>query len=197
MTDKKRHKPTKSVTRKTRARGQTDKICHNGETYDVVQSPDAPKGIPLDEIVSLKLNNPNLSMTQASAILGCSKANLIARLSRANISWGSMAPTLDRYKARRADLLAHKGMTVLAALSEDKVTEMTGLQLATAYGILYDKERLERGQSTANVAYQDLTQSLSEIEAEIARLQGGGVIDADSGPVLGIEDHGEDGQDAA
>lgn len=187
---------TKSVTQQTAISGQSDKKCHT-DVYDVVQSPDAPKGITLDEIVTLKLNNPNLSMSQAAAILGCSKTNLNARLGRAGMSWAALTPTLDRYKSRRADLLAHKGMTLLSTLTEDKQKEMSGLQLVTAFGILYDKERLERGQSTTNVAYQDLTQSLAEIEAEIARLQGGGVIDADFEPVTGIEDQGEDGQDAA
>lgn len=132
----------------------------------------APKGIAVEDIYALKLANPTLSLSQAGKILGCGHANIIDHLNRNGTSWDEIGPGLKRYKENRADILCLRGKNLLLNLTPEKQSEMTGLQLATAYGILYDKERLERGQSTANVAYNDLTRSLADIEAEIARLEG-------------------------
>ena len=41
---------------------------------------------------------------------------------------------------------------ILNNLTDDDIKKGSMLQKATAVGILYDKERLERGQSTENVA---------------------------------------------
>jgi len=38
-------------------------------------------------------------------------------------------------------------------------------------GILYDKERLERGQSTDIVSYQDLNRTYAQVRAERAKLE--------------------------
>ena len=60
---------------------------------------------------------------------------------------------------------------------------MNGLQKITAFGILYDKERLERGQSTANVhnlveigtaKVEELRSQAAELEAELADLESSG-----------------------
>jgi hypothetical protein len=45
------------------------------------------------------------------------------------------------------------------------------MQRSASFGILYDKERLERNQSTANVAYADMTRHVSELDREIAQLE--------------------------
>ena len=52
---------------------------------------------------------------------------------------------------------------MLNSLSEDDVKSASLLQRMTALGILYDKERLERGQSSVNISVVDLTQTLAEI----------------------------------
>jgi len=48
---------------------------------------------------------------------------------------------------------------------------MSALQKITGAAVLYDKERLERGQSTANIAYNDQTKKLSELDKEIKELE--------------------------
>jgi len=55
------------------------------------------------------------------------------------------------------------GDGLLNSLSEDDVKSASLLQRMTALGILYDKERLERGQSSVNISVVDLTQTLAEI----------------------------------
>lgn len=190
-TDKKCHTMTKKAVSKSTAPQGSDKNCHQEALANLTKSPYTQKGITTDEIVALKVANPNLSLAQAATILGCDKANIIQHLHRIDTRWVDLTPTLDRYKRFRADVIAYKQMRLLANLTEEKQREMGGLQLATAFGILYDKERLERGQSTSNVAYADLTQSLSDIEAEIAKLEAGGATDADFEEDLGMELPGE------
>ena len=41
----------------------------------------------------------------------------------------------------------------------------------TGFGILYDKERLERGQSTENISYADMEADRAAIKAEMAQLR--------------------------
>ena len=139
---------------------------------ELTEKNDYHKGIVVEDIYALKLSNPSLTLANAGKILNCSPSNIVDHLRRNGTSWDELSPGLKRYKENRADILALKGHNLISNLTADKQKEMTGLQLATAYGILYDKERLERGQSTANVAYNDLTRSLADIEAEIARLEG-------------------------
>jgi predicted transcriptional regulator len=75
---------------------------------------------------------------------------------------------------------------VSSALSRDKIKKAATYQLVASYGILFDKQRLVRGQSTANVAYQDMTQAEAEIEERINKMRNGATIVLDSPPVCGI-----------
>lgn len=79
---------------------------------------------------------------------------------------------LVRYKKHRADIIDAKGKLLLDSLTTDSVNSMDPYKRIVGYGILYDKMRLERGQSTQNVAYQDIAGGIEEIDREIAALQG-------------------------
>jgi len=59
---------------------------------------------------------------------------------------------LKDYKDNRADILADKQGMLLSSITPAEVKKMQPRDRVVAYGILYDKERLERGQSTQNVA---------------------------------------------
>ena len=59
---------------------------------------------------------------------------------------------METWKKNRADLIAHKGATVLSRLTADSLKGASPKDLALTFGILYDKERLERGLSTQNTA---------------------------------------------
>lgn len=87
---------------------------------------------------------------------------------------------LDFYKQNRADIFASKQAQILKSLSQRKIDKASAYQMTGMLGILYDKERLERGQSTANVAYADMNRDAKEMEREIKRLQ----------DELGYEDNG-------
>lgn len=75
------------------------------------------------------------------------------------------AEQIQTFKSTEADTLAEKRAMILNTLDLDDIKGMAPRDRAMTYGIFYDKERLERGQSTANVA------SLHADIAEIKRLK--------------------------
>jgi hypothetical protein len=78
---------------------------------------------------------------------------------------------LPDFKTARADVLAVHQMRLLEGLTDDSLKEVSPYQKVGMFGILYDKERLERGQSTANVAYADMSKALGDLEAEERELR--------------------------
>lgn len=121
------------------------------------------KGIAIENIVELK--KKGLSNDQVAKILGCSKTNVTQRLRDCK----DELEGLERYKNHRADILAWKGRRVLNAITEDDLKSASLLQKTTAYGILYDKERLELGKSTENISARTLIQHISNDADDIRR----------------------------
>jgi len=128
----------------------------------------APKGIPIDKI--LELRRKDLSHGQIAELLGCSRSNVTQRLKDHQEDLDG----LDRFKKHRADIFAYKQMQMVQSLTADKLQKAPLNVLMPALGILYDKERLERGQSTNNVSVrgslEKLATSATELEEEKARL---------------------------
>lgn len=94
---------------------------------------------------------------------------------------------VEEFKGKRADIFANKQKELLLALDDAKVKNMAGRDLVVAAGILFDKERLERGQSTVNLAsiysraLEDRTETPQDVALEPDRETGTGGNDADSG----------------
>ena len=106
-------------------------------------------GLKFNRETALKLKVENkLSYAEIGATLGVSKQSVHQVI----------APLLkdieaaEEYKTKRADILANKQRILLTALDEAKIQNMSGRDLAIAAGVLFDKERLERGQSTGNIS---------------------------------------------
>jgi len=59
---------------------------------------------------------------------------------------------LETWKQRRADILAHKQAVTLSKLNPADIEKASPRDKAVIFGVLYDKERLERNQSTSNVS---------------------------------------------
>jgi len=135
------------------------------------------KGIPLEDI--LELRRKDLTLKQISVILGCSEANVHKRLK----GFAPVQVKIDRYKRHRADLLTLTQATLHDSITPDVINEATLLQRTTALGILYDKERLERGQSTSNIdIHTDIRNSIERVEAIRALIaEGGGERGEDGG----------------
>ncbi len=126
------------------------------------------KGIPIEDILELK--NKDLNNKQIAELLGCDRSNVSKRLKE-------YAPTLRKiggYKKHRADIYAHMQSELLSAVTPDKIKDSSATQLITGMAILYDKERLERGQSTQNMSVAGLIEthsaSLDAITGQIAKL---------------------------
>jgi predicted DNA-binding protein (UPF0251 family) len=125
-----------------------------------------PKYTPIEVIREL-IEIKDLTYEQAGKILGVSKQARQQRCDR----HGIVRQALKKYKEQRADILASKGRVILNSLTTDEIKKIPPGSRVTAFGILYDKERLERGESTANVAYADLTKDIHERERKIEELR--------------------------
>lgn len=123
----------------------------------------APKGIPLETI--LELRDKKLTLEQIGKIVGCTKQTVSQRLRE----YQPVFDRIERFKKHRGDLLTWKQAEILNSLTERDLNNASLLQRTTAFGILYDKERLERGQSTENLSIKSITQSLGKEVEEISR----------------------------
>ena len=124
-----------------------------------------PKGIPIETIIELKTRG--LNNTQIAKICGCSKENIRIRLRPLLSDLAS----LPFYKRHRGDVLALRQKQIMDSMDEDTIEKASLKDRGIVFGILYDKERLERGKSTANVAYMDLVRAEKEKQREIEELE--------------------------
>jgi len=103
------------------------------------------KGIPIETILEYRAQG--LKTREIALLVGCNHSNIVQRLNRHSEN----IDALPAYKKHRADVIALKGREILSAITPDKLKDSSAYQLTGMYGILYDKERLERDLSTANV----------------------------------------------
>jgi hypothetical protein len=81
---------------------------------------------------------------------------------------------IELFRKHRGDILDEKQRLILSAIDSKKVGEAKLRDLAVSAGILFDKGRLERGLSTANltsivaIAQRAETSLAAEAEAETA-----------------------------
>ena len=136
-----------------------------------IKTPEAKKAnkyIPIEQMI--ELHEKGLSNPQIAAILHCSTGNVQARLSKCL----EIITHTENYKKNRANILTYHQQAISSVLSASEVKPLkTARELkdaATAYGILYDKERLERGQSTANVDIHQTSAKLDAIRARRAEI---------------------------
>jgi transposase len=119
----------------------------------------------------LKMKMGGMTYAEIGRIEGISKVSVYKQINH-------LIPNeqdLEIYKKHRADILASKQVELLQALTPDKIKDASALQLITGMGILTDKERLERGQSTQNVEtiVQSLSSDRESLVKEIEILKGG------------------------
>lgn len=92
-----------------------------------------------------------MTITDQAKLNGVSKQALSKLLKR----HGVQAENVDAYKEHRADLFAGKGELCLSLIDEDAIKKMIDkapMAAVTLMNSCYNNERLERGQSTSNVA---------------------------------------------
>jgi len=147
------------------------------------------KGTARERIVKLKTSNPTLSERQIAELAGCSKSSVHLALER----YGIKPERIEDYKSNRADIFAGLQDRIFSKLTDAALEKTPAIQLVTAASILYDKERLERGQSTSNVDVKvtaALEVELSQIDKEIERLKGkSGITPPENTPQVGSNTH--------
>jgi ParB-like chromosome segregation protein Spo0J len=101
-----------------------------------------------------------LSLREAGKLLNCSKdtiANAIKDLPPQEI--------IRSYKDQRADSLAGLQVKLLNAIDDDKLKKASAFQLVGSAALLYDKERLERGQATS-ISAVDIRQLIASVSVD-------------------------------
>ena len=106
------------------------------------------KGSKAPEIIEIKTAHPDLQPTEIGKMVGCSHVNVINTLKR----YGIDQQATENFKTSRADIFAGLQERILKSITDEAIKKTPAIQLVTAASILYDKERLERGESTSNVS---------------------------------------------
>ncbi len=103
--------------------------------------------MPVDVSTALDLKiNHDLSYRKIAAIQGVTHNAIFKRIRH-------LLPDefTETYKANRADILSHLQVTLLSQVDKARLKKISARDAVVSAAILYDKERLERGQSTANM----------------------------------------------
>jgi len=95
-------------------------------------------------LIPLATANPNLTTRQLGKLLDVGHTAIVEAFKRYDIK----REHLDNFKANRADILAGIQETVAASLTEEDIKNASIRDRTMLFGVLYDKERLERGQAT-------------------------------------------------
>ena len=103
----------------------------------------ANKGI--DHRRTIELHDMGLEAPLFAKIQGCDPSNITRVLQR----YGAKEVQTTEFKNHRAEILAGLQERILSCITDKEIKKAAfGTKIVTA-GILYDKERLERGQATS------------------------------------------------
>jgi len=118
---------------------------------------------------ALRLRSVNgLSYAEIGEILGVSRQ---AVQKRVKPLLGDSSNDVHAFKKYKSDIVHAKQLEVMKALTPAKLKEASAFQLTGMFGILYDKARLEDGESTANVDVHTKVEEIKGNDAEMARLR--------------------------
>ena len=101
--------------------------------------------VDIEQAIDLRTNH-GLTYEQIGQLQGVSKQAIHQALQRYGIDSG----TLETFKGNRADLLAGLQAKIYNAIDPGAIKKMIERRGLTDLGILYDKERIERGLSDAS-----------------------------------------------
>ena len=99
-------------------------------------------------IIALAKRKPELSQRELAKELKVSRNTVSKALDKVSDYQGE----IELFRKQRGDILDDKQRLILDAINSKKVGEAKLRDLAVAAGILFDKNRLERGLSTNNIS---------------------------------------------
>lgn len=121
------------------------------------RKPKPPTG-KAEQIIALQTEHPKITRREVAKQVECSPSYVQEVLER----YGILKENIDDYKEHRADILAGLQTRIIKSISEQDIQKASLLQRLSGLGIAYDKERLERGKSTSNIA---------QLHADIAKIR--------------------------
>ena len=122
----------------------------------------APKNIPIELLIEYR--KKKLSFGKIGKLVGCHKSNVLRRLNQ----FKGEIEGLDSFKENKADILSIFQSKIINNITPSDIKNASLLQKTTAVCQLYDKERLELGKSTSNLAVQSVA---TDLQALLDRLQ--------------------------
>lgn len=114
------------------------------------------KKIPIEKLILLR--QKKLSYRAIAKLMDCDVANVYNRLK----------PHLDElemstvYRDNKADIFEFNQRKIVKAINDNDIKNASLLQKTTAIGILEDKIRLVRGESTANVSISSIVEMVNK-----------------------------------
>ena len=149
----------------------------------VIDPSKRPKNTPITRVLDQVRRNPQLTMEEIGKINGVSHVAIVNLFKRHGIE----RKRIEEYKSNRADFMAGLQEKVLASITASDLEKASLRDKVISAGVLFDKERLERGQSTVNLAsiYSQALESRTpdplDVVSEPDRETGMDDNDADSG----------------
>ena len=133
------------------------------KTVKTAKTKNPPNKRPLNPNTLAALNlrlNHKLTYEEIGKIQGISKVSVFNKIKH-------LIPTqaTDDYRNNRADILANTQLRFLQELTPSKLKKISARDAVVSMGILYDKERLERGQATSITDVRSLILELDVAEA--------------------------------
>lgn len=136
------------------------------DDQDLPEERNAYHPAPLEYLISLR--RKGLSHDQIAAICKVSRSAITQRISKAD----QAIRMTEVFCEDRANILAWYQQRILKHLTEQKLRKASARDLVISMGVLFDKERLQRGQSTANIAYADMVKAYQAKVNELKELEG-------------------------
>ena len=127
---------------------------------------DNPPKIYSDQELA-ELHRKPLSYAQIQECTGIPRATVHQRVTR----YVEEVKGVKEYKLNRADNLARQQRDIDGFITPDKLKKSSAAQLVLMKCQLYDKERIERGLSTENIAYKDYTPQVTDLDNQIKALE--------------------------
>ena len=103
----------------------------------------------IELITALDFHKNNV--TRVAEELGVSRAAVIKR--KKKIPEGIITPDIETFRQERANIFASIQQTLLRYITPTKLKAASLQQIGTLFGIMYDKERLEKNQATDFIAH--------------------------------------------
>lgn len=120
--------------------------------------------VNIEQALDLRINN-GLSYNRIAAIQGVTPPAVLNKIKHL-----LPAAETDIYKTQRADIFSHAQLRILSSITASDLKKAPLQAKVVSAGILYDKERLERGLSTERIDHVVLSAKLSDLQAEEERL---------------------------